>query len=106
MSCASGVHEGTLNSSARIQPRSWTTLWRSSFNYETWFARAVEEGIDAAVPADALMRIRWTEPAVSDLTSICDYIEEQNGALAARRIARSIYERINSLQQFPRRGRL
>jgi plasmid stabilization system protein ParE len=34
------------------------------------------------------MRIRWTQPAASDLTSICDYIEEQDGARAARRIAR------------------
>ena len=51
------------------------------------------------------MRIRWTQPAVSDLTSICDYIEERDGAPTARRIALSIYKRLNSLKQFPRRGR-
>lgn len=33
------------------------------------------------------MRIRWTEPAASDLTSICDYINEHDGPEAARRVA-------------------
>lgn len=51
------------------------------------------------------MRIRWTEPAVSDLTSICDYIEEHDGAPAARRIALTIYEHVDSLKQFLQRGR-
>ena len=51
------------------------------------------------------MRIRWTKSAVSDLTSICDYIEEHDSAPAARRIALAIYEHVNSLKQFPRRGR-
>ena len=52
------------------------------------------------------MRIRWTEPALSDLTAICDYISEHDGPEAARRVALRIYEGVGSLTQFPRRGRL
>ncbi len=51
------------------------------------------------------MRIRWTETAASDLTSICDYINEHDGPEAARRVALRIYEGVGSLTQFPRRGR-
>ena len=51
------------------------------------------------------MRIRWTEPAVQDLTNICDYISEHNGAAEARRIALRIYSGLDSLAEFPRRGR-
>jgi toxin ParE1/3/4 len=51
------------------------------------------------------MRIRWTEPAASDLTQICDYIGEHGSAATARRVALSIHEGIDSLSQFPERGR-
>ncbi|MHB8655842.1 MAG: type II toxin-antitoxin system RelE/ParE family toxin [Terriglobia bacterium] len=51
------------------------------------------------------MRIRWTEPAARDLTQICDYIEEHDGPIAARRVALTIYEGIGSLAKFPNRGR-
>jgi toxin ParE1/3/4 len=51
------------------------------------------------------VKIRWTEPAVQDLKSICDYIDERDGAEAARRIALKIYGSLNSLLEFPRRGR-
>lgn len=51
------------------------------------------------------MRIRRTEPAVRDFTGICDYIEEQDAPEAAHRVARRIYEGIESLTSFPRRGR-
>ncbi len=51
------------------------------------------------------MRIRWTEPAVRDLTNICDYTEEHDGSEAARRAALRIYEAVGTLSQFPRRGR-
>ena len=52
------------------------------------------------------MHIRWTEPAVRDLTQICDYIEAHGTATIARRVALSIFERINALNEFPERGRL
>jgi len=51
------------------------------------------------------VRIRWTEPAVNDLTHICDYTEEHDGPAAARRIALRLYSGIASLTQFPHRGR-
>src|SRR4051812_24891733 len=51
------------------------------------------------------MQIRWTEPAVSDLTGICDYTQEQDGPQAARRVALRIYTGVESLTQFPLRGR-
>lgn len=51
------------------------------------------------------MRIRWTQPAVQDLTRICDYILERNGPEAARRAAVRVYEGINGLTHFPFRGR-
>jgi len=51
------------------------------------------------------MRIRWTDPAVRDLTHICDYIEKNQSALVARRVAFSIYERANALETFPEKGR-
>jgi len=51
------------------------------------------------------MRIRWTAPAASDLTDICDYIRDHDAPAAARRVAPTIYERVASLAQFPHRGR-
>jgi toxin ParE1/3/4 len=51
------------------------------------------------------MPLRWTEPAASDLTHICDYLEEHEGSTTARRVALSIYERVSSLVKFPELGR-
>jgi plasmid stabilization system protein ParE len=51
------------------------------------------------------MQVRWTDPAVSDLTHICDYIEQHGSSATARRVALSIYESLNALVEFPRRGR-
>jgi plasmid stabilization system protein ParE len=51
------------------------------------------------------MRIRWTELAARDLTGICDYTEQRDGAEVARRTALRIYESINDLARFPYRGR-
>ena len=50
------------------------------------------------------MRLRWAQTAVSDLTSICDYIE-QRSPTSARRIALAIHEKVNGLKQYPRQGR-
>jgi addiction module RelE/StbE family toxin len=51
------------------------------------------------------MRIRWTEPAASDLIQICDYIEEHNSKNTARRVALAIFNRVSALSEFPSRGR-
>ena len=51
------------------------------------------------------MRIRWTDPAVHDLTHICDYIESHGSAATARRVAFSIYQRVGMLAEFPESGR-
>lgn len=51
------------------------------------------------------MRLRWTEPAVHDLTQICDYIEQHGSPGSARRVALSIYESVSGLADFPERGR-
>jgi toxin ParE1/3/4 len=51
------------------------------------------------------MRVRWTEPAARDLTQICDYIEEHDTSSTARRVAISIYERLNALMEFPEQDR-
>ncbi|HMD86946.1 MAG TPA: type II toxin-antitoxin system RelE/ParE family toxin [Terriglobia bacterium] len=51
------------------------------------------------------MRIRWTEPAARDLTHICDYIEGHDAPATARRVALTIHRSVDSLAQFPYRGR-
>jgi len=40
------------------------------------------------------MRIRWTQPAVQDLTGICDYVGEHGSPVTARRVALTIYESV------------
>lgn len=51
------------------------------------------------------MKVRWTRPAVSDLTRICDYTQEHFGAVKARNTAIAIYESAASLKMFPCLGR-
>ena len=51
------------------------------------------------------MRLRWSEPAVRDFINISDFILEQNGHEAARRIALRIHEGLDSLLVFPGKGR-
>jgi plasmid stabilization system protein ParE len=51
------------------------------------------------------MHIRWTKPASDDLNQICDYINEHDSAVIARRVALSIYERVSTLAELPERGR-
>jgi addiction module RelE/StbE family toxin len=51
------------------------------------------------------MRIRWTQPAANDLIRICDYTEEHDGPGQARHLALRLYEGVDSLAQFPLRGR-
>jgi toxin ParE1/3/4 len=51
------------------------------------------------------MQIRWSPDAAADLDNIVDYIRLDN-AVAARRVARSIYDRLTVLRDFPYSGRL
>jgi toxin ParE1/3/4 len=51
------------------------------------------------------MRIRWTEPAVRDLTNICDYIEQHATPATSRRVAQLVFRSVGSLEKFPHRGR-
>jgi plasmid stabilization system protein ParE len=50
------------------------------------------------------MRIRWTGPAASDLTQICDYIKKQSSAVTAHRVAMHICQRVEALAEFPECG--
>jgi addiction module RelE/StbE family toxin len=52
------------------------------------------------------MRLRWTEPATRDFTTICDYIEENSGPRASHKVAVQIYESIEKLARFPYSGRI
>ena len=47
------------------------------------------------------MILRWTKPAVDDLTRICDFTEERFGASQARRAALAIYDSVESLRPYP-----
>jgi toxin ParE1/3/4 len=50
------------------------------------------------------MRVRWTDPAQSDLFETPDYIARHNPA-AAERVERPLVSAVASLAQQPRRGR-
>ena len=52
------------------------------------------------------MRVQWTEAAISDLTSICDYSRDHMGDKVARETALRIHDSVASLPQFPQRGRV
>jgi addiction module RelE/StbE family toxin len=52
------------------------------------------------------MRIRWTGPAVEDLEQISGYTRERFGPAQARKTTVAIYECVQSLRRFPRRGRV
>jgi toxin ParE1/3/4 len=51
------------------------------------------------------MRVRWTQPAATDLTAICDYLEEHESPALARRVAQTVYSAVQSLLPFPAKGR-
>jgi toxin ParE1/3/4 len=51
------------------------------------------------------MRVRWTTDAADDLERICDHIARDRPD-SARRVAQSVVERIDSLETFPRLGRV
>jgi toxin ParE1/3/4 len=51
------------------------------------------------------MEIRWSLPAAEDLERICAWIERDNPE-AARRVAKTIYDRCSQLKDFPYIGRV
>jgi toxin ParE1/3/4 len=51
------------------------------------------------------MRIEWSARAVSDLTAISEYIEEDRNLDIANRVTRSIYDAVQTLRTLPYRGR-
>ena len=51
------------------------------------------------------MQIRWSTTASQDLFRIIEYIRREN-APAAQRVAKAIYENVDSLNSFPFRGRM
>lgn len=51
------------------------------------------------------MRIKWTEPAVSDLKNIKDYIAKDS-KYYAHQFVDKIIESVENLNKFPERGRI
>jgi toxin ParE1/3/4 len=51
------------------------------------------------------MWIEWSAHAVADLQAISEYIERDRNLETANRVARTIYETIQSLRTMPHRGR-
>ena len=51
------------------------------------------------------MRVEWSEPAVSDLKTISEYIEQASNLETANRITRTIYDTVQTLRVMPNRGR-
>jgi toxin ParE1/3/4 len=50
------------------------------------------------------MKVRWSPEAADDLVGIVQYIRNDN-APAAERVARTIYNGVATLSEFPRKGR-
>ncbi len=51
------------------------------------------------------MRIEWSAHAVADLEAIAAYIEQDRNLETANRVARTIYDAVQSLRTLPHRGR-
>lgn len=51
------------------------------------------------------MRIEWSAHAVADLEAISAYIKQDRSLETANRVARTIYEAVQSLRTLPYRGR-
>ncbi len=51
------------------------------------------------------MTVRWTVPALRDLEAIGEYIERNNSASVAARIATAILDQTENLATFPHIGR-
>ena len=63
----------------RLNPELQAKLTRLATEQGRDSEALVVEAVERMVNYDEwLMRVRWTDPAVSDLTHICDYIEEHD----------------------------
>ena len=51
-----------------------------------------------------MAEIIWTEPALLDLDEIAEYIAIEN-IIAAKNLVRSIFDKVDRLEQFPESGR-
>ena len=51
-----------------------------------------------------MTRIRWTRPALRDFNRICNYIADLNPS-ASNRVGDEILNKVDSLTEFPARGR-
>ena len=51
------------------------------------------------------MPIEWSAHAVADLEAISAYIEQDRSLETANRVARTIYDSVQSLRTLPHRGR-
>ncbi len=51
-----------------------------------------------------MARLIWTEPALSDLDAIADYIALDNPVAAARLVAQ-VFESVERLERFPKSGK-
>jgi len=51
------------------------------------------------------VRIDWSPAALADLQAITEWVEQDRGMKTANRIARRIYEAVQSLRTMPYRGR-
>jgi addiction module RelE/StbE family toxin len=51
------------------------------------------------------VRVDWSRRAVADLKAIAEWIEQDRDLETANRIARAIYEAVQSLRTMPYRGR-
>jgi toxin ParE1/3/4 len=51
------------------------------------------------------VRVDWSPPAVEDLKTIAEWIEQDRDFETANRIARAIYDAVQSLRTIPYRGR-
>ncbi len=51
------------------------------------------------------MRVDWSPSAVADLKTIAEWIEQDRDLETANRIARTIYDAVQSLRTMPYRGR-
>ena len=52
-----------------------------------------------------MAEIIWTEPALSDLNDIAEYIALEN-IVAAKQLIRTIFSKVERLQTFPESGRI
>lgn len=50
------------------------------------------------------MKIRWTDPALSDLSNICAYTEELVGAAQASKVAASVLDAVEAIGPMPNMG--